>query len=222
MEQENHNLREIECPNCGFEVQADITTAITPGDQSLEQLFEGTLNQVVCDQCGIEFFCHTPLVFKTDEGDYVIYFNPEIAPLGYAEAEKQMKAALDASLADIPEHEKPECRLTLTRNEFIEKIALHLAELDDKIIEYLKFHIYSQEGLNLQSNELLFDFNRSDHEIIEFQVMDTVEGKLLYNTQTPVEAIEQIQHQLDAEDCPVNLEEVFSGLYVQVKKLLEK
>ena len=52
--------------------------------------------------------------------------------------------------------------------------------------------------------------------------MDIIEGKLLYNTQTSAEMIDQIQNQLSADDCPVDLDEIFSGLYVQVKKLTQE
>ena len=37
-----------------------------------------------------------------------------------------MQMALDASLEGIDIHERPECRLTLNRNDFIEKIVLIL------------------------------------------------------------------------------------------------
>jgi hypothetical protein len=219
MEQEDHNISEIECPNCGYAVQAEITTTIRPQDQAIEKLFENTLNFALCVQCSKEFFCDTPMVFKSKNSDYFIYFNPDIAELGWQEAEAQMQKALDASLAVLSDAEKPECRLTITRNDFIEKIAIHLADLDDRIIEYLKYHIYSQEGLSQEEYTLLYDFSRSDNEIIEFSVIDKNAGKLLHNTQTPHGMLAKIQNQLDQDECPIELDEIFSGLYVQVEKL---
>jgi hypothetical protein len=219
MEQEDHNLTTLDCPNCGFQVQAEITTTIRPSDQSIEELFDGTLNQSICDQCAKEFICESSLVFKSETDDYIIYFDSSIAGLGWEKAEEQMQVALDASLSGLDKDDRPECRLTLTRNEFIEKIAIHLANLDDKLIEYLKFHIYSQEKLNHQNVQLLYDFNRSDSEMIEFSVVDLKDGSHRHNTQTPHEMLEQLQNQLDSDDCPIDMDEVFSGLYVQVQKL---
>ena len=222
MEQEDQNLTDLDCPNCGYDIRAEIVTTIRPNDKSLEELFEGSLNRVICDQCATEFVCHSPLVFKSEESDYFVYYNPDIAALGWEKAQEQMQTALNASLNELHESERPECRLTLDRNDFIEKIAVHLADMDDKIIEYLKYHIFSHEGLSIGTHKLLYDFSRSDREILEFQVMNIVEGKLMYNTQTPYEMLEQMQNQLESEDCPVDVDEVFSGLYVQVDKLRQQ
>ena len=220
--QEDHNLTAVECPNCGFEVEAEITTTIRPSDQSLNDLFNGELNNVICNQCAQEFLFETPLVFKSENDDYVVYFNPEIPQSEWLAAEQQMTQALNASLAEIEAEDRPECRLTLNRNDFIEKIALNIADLDDRLIEYLKFHIYKQEaGFNPQTHSLLYDFSRSDSDILEFTVLDTVKGKVIQNTQTPVEALDQMKVQLEAENCPIDLDEVFNGLYVQVSKLFE-
>ena len=49
--------------------------------------------------------------------------------------------------------------------------------------------------------------------------MNINEGKHMYNTQTPVETLEQVQNELNTDNCPIDLDEVFDGLYVQVKKL---
>jgi len=220
--QEDHTLTAVECPNCGFEVETDITTTIRPSDQSLNDLFNGELNNVICNQCAQEFLFDTPLVFKSENDDYVIYFNPEIPQSEWRAAEEQMAQALNASLAEIEPEDRPECRLTLNRNDFIEKIALNIADLDDRLIEYLKFHIYKQEATyNPLTQSLLYDFSRSDNQILEFTVLDNTKGKVIQNTQTPIEALEQMKIQLEADNCPIDLDEVFSGLYVQVSKLFE-
>ena len=221
--QEDHTLTQVECPNCGFDIETDITTTIRPNDQSLTNLFNGELNNVICNQCAKEFLFETPLVFKSENDDYIIYYNPEIAQSEWLTAEDHMQKALDASLENLDPEDRPECRLTLTRNEFIEKIALCLADLDDKLIEYLKFHIYQQEsGYNPETQSLLYDFSRSDNDILEFTVLDKIKGKVTQNTQTPIEALEQMRSQLEAENCPIDLDEVFGGLYVQVERLFQK
>ena len=223
MESEDHNLTIIACPNCAYDVEADITTVLRVNDQALDALFQGELNRVICPQCSQEFLYESALVFKSEEQDYFIYYNPDIAPLGWKEADKQMKIALDSSLAELDPEDRPECRLTLTRNEFIEKIALHISNLDDRLIEYLKFHIFSQEeDLNPNVHHLLYDFSRSDHHMIEFSVIDTHEGKLLQNTQTPTDMLVTLQGMLEADDCPVDIDEVFAGLYVQAHCLFER
>jgi hypothetical protein len=218
-QEEDHSLTDIICPNCSFDIQAEITTTIRPADQSLQELFAGTLNQIICDQCAKEFLFETSLVFKNDDGSFFIFFNAAIAELGWKKAEEQMQLALNASLAELDADDRPECRLTLTRNEFIEKIAIHLANLDDKFMEYLKYHIFSQEALDRNKYSLLYDFSRSDNQIIEFSVIDKETGEIRHNTQTPHEMLEQIKNQLESDDCPVDIDEVFSGLYVQIQRL---
>ena len=221
--QEDHKQTTVECPNCGFEVITDITTTIRPGDQALTDLFNGDLNNVVCNQCAQDFLYETPLIFKSENDDFVIYFNPVIDPSEWQEAEEQMQKALSFSLEALEPEDRPECRLTLTRNDFIEKIALCIADLDDKIIEYLKFHIYKQEaGYDPATQMLLYDFSRSDNKILEFSVLDTAKGKVIQNTQTPIEALDQMKELLEADDCPIDLDEIFGGLYVQVGKILQR
>jgi hypothetical protein len=223
MDQQDQKDNIISCPNCSFDIQAIITTTIRAHDTALEELFNGNLNQCICEQCNQEFTFETPLVFKSDSHDYFIYYNPSIAELGWKVAQEQMQKALDNSLEGMGIHEKPECRLTLNRNDFVEKIALHLADLDDRLIEYLKFHIFSQENeLNAETHSLLYDFSRSDQDIIEFNVLETESGKLLHNTQTPIAMLQQLENLLSADDCPIELDQLLSGLYVQLDRLLKK
>lgn len=220
--QEDHTLSSVECPNCGFDIEAEITTTIRPDDQSLEELFNGELNNLICHQCAQEFLYETPLVFKSEDDSFIIYYNPEIPAGEWKAAEEQMEKALALSLENLDPEDRPECRLTLNRNEFVEKIALCLAELDDKLIEYLKFHIFKQDqSLDPVSQTLLYDFSRSDKEMLEFSVMDNAKGKVLQNTQTPATALDQMRAQLEADDCPIDLDDLFGKLYVQVVRLLQ-
>ena len=212
----------LECPNCGFEVFGEVVTTLRANDQALKQLFDNELNHFICDQCAQEFHMDTPLVYKSEDLDYFIYYNPDMAETGWEKASELMSQALNESLQDLDEMERPECRLTLDRNEFIEKIALHLADLDDKLIEYLKYNIFIKESdIDARIHTLLYDFSRSDHQILEFNVIDPLNGQYLHNTQTPIELLDQLQNLLESEDCPVDLDELFSGLYVQVKRLLK-
>ncbi|MCM8538396.1 MAG: CpXC domain-containing protein [Lentisphaeraceae bacterium] len=223
MEEEVQSANSIPCPNCGFDIFTEIITTIRSQDTALEELFNGDLNRCICDQCATDFIFETPLVFKSDDLDYFIYYNQSIEKLGWEVAQEQMQKALDASLEGMDIHERPECRLTLNRNDFIEKIALHLADLDDRMVEYLKFHIFSQEKeINTANHILLYDFSRSDKEMIEFNVLEKATGKLLHNTQTRIEMIEQLEGLLSADDCPIELDTLFSGLYVQLDRLTNK
>ncbi|MCM8533778.1 MAG: hypothetical protein NE330_21625, partial [Lentisphaeraceae bacterium] len=87
----------------------------------------------------------------------------------------------------------------------------------------LKFHIFSQEKeINTANHILLYDFSRSDKEMIEFNVLEKETGKLLHNTQTRIEMIEQLEGLLSADDCPIELDALFSGLYVQLDRLTKK
>ena len=220
--QEDHKLSSVECPNCGFDIEAEITTTIRPDDQSLNELFNGELNNLICHQCAQEFLFDSPLVFKNEDDSFIIYYNPEIPAEEWKAAEEQMQKALSLTLETLDPEDRPECRLTLTRNEFVEKIALSLADLDDKLIEYLKFHIYKQDAtIDQQLHTLLYDFSRSDKNILEFSIMDNAKGKVLQNTQTPASALDQMRMQLEADDCPIDIDELFDGLYVQVKKLFQ-
>ncbi len=222
MKEEDRKYQTIECPNCSFEVSAEITTTIRTTDQSLNDLFDGTLNNLICHQCAQEFVFETPLVYKSEDDSFVVFYNPLLPATDWQTAEAHMLKALEISLSDLSPEDSPECRLTLNRNDFIEKIALNIAELDDKLIEYLKFHIYQQEQYNPKVHSLYYDFSRSDHEMIEFSVIDHKTGKNLQNTQTPMSMLEELKELLEDEECPVDLDELFPGLYVQVNRIFQR
>ena len=76
--EEQDNITTIECPNCGFDIDANIVTTIRSLDTALEELFNGSLNNCICDQCSADFIFETPLVFKSDNQDYFIYYQKYI------------------------------------------------------------------------------------------------------------------------------------------------
>ena len=213
------NLIDLECPNCNFEISQEITTVINMGDQALEDLLNGYLNRVVCNQCATDFFYETPIIFKDEQNGYFIYFMPAPEGLPWTVAENNMQSVIEKAFEDM-HGEEPELRLTLSKQAFIEKIAIHLNELDDKIVEYFKFQIFNTEAsINPTSHELLYDFSSSNDEFIEFTVFDKKEKRPVSNNRAPMTIYNQFQELFNSDNPPVQLEQLFRGYYVHTDVL---
>ena len=174
----NEQLQQVECPNCGYELSVDIVTSFSIEDRALEDLFNSSLNVVVCDQCKVSFLNDISLIFRDNKQNYFIYYIPK----GENQSEQKLLAQMQelVSYLDLREEDYPELRLTLSRQNFIEKIALHIEELDDKVVEYLKFQIFfSENNLDRKQHHLFYNFSVSNKKTYVLRFLIIKKKKLL-------------------------------------------
>lgn len=212
-------MSEIHCPNCDEIIQAEIIQSIHEGDEAVKELFQGTLNILACYSCGKEFHHDSSIVFRSDDDSVVIFYNPELNAIDQAQAEAMMQQAVTAQDLELPDELQPDYRLCLSRNSFIEKIALVITEMDDKAIEYLKLQLYRQGEVTWPKELIFFDFNSYESENIDFVIIDKDSGKLLRKLAIPHESYEEIL-ELDAESDNAQLDQAFSGLIISAEKHL--
>lgn len=212
------DLTKIACPACSYEFDADVVTVIRPNDQGLEELLNGQLNCFECESCEKSFHYESALLYKDDESAYYVFLNSFYAQIGWEEAEEEMKKQLNVLFADLDEEERPECRLTTNRNEFVEKIMIQQCELDDRMVEYLKYHIFNTEReYDPNRHQLLFDFSRTDEDNIEFTIFDLAEHKPVGNLRVSMAHYHKFEEIFEQEN--VTLDMAFGGYYISVEKL---
>ena len=220
------DVRLVECPKCDGPLEVEPITVLRPGDQALQELFEGTLNVVSCEHCGVTFALRVPVLYRDDEAQYLVYNLPMESHADWREAEVQMAAVTERIFTDEPEIDEPACRLTVHRNEFIEKIALHCYGLDDRIVEYVKYQLLNHPsedfGLDPMRHQLFFDFSQEDDENLGFLVFDRETDQATARTHLPMDAYNEIAEMLaSSEKFGEELDLLFPGSYVSIERLNE-
>jgi len=221
---EHGNVRVVKCPKCDTPREVAPATVLHPGDQALAELFAGRLNVAACAQCGASFALEVPVLFRDDEARHLIYFLPLEDQTRWPEAESQMAELTRRVFADEPDLAPPTCRLTFRRSDFIEKIAILLRGLDDRVVEFVKYQLLNHPGeefgLDPVRQRLLFDFSRDEDENLAFLVYERETNQPTARTHLPMETYREIadmllgNHSLDEE-----LSQLFPGAYVSVERL---
>lgn len=218
------NVRVVECPRCDTPREVIPVTVLHPEDETLAELFAGRLNVVACAQCGASFALEVPVLFRDDETRHLVYFLPLEDPARWQEAEGQMAALTQKVFADVPGVDPPTCRLAFRRSDFVEKIAILLHGLDDRVVEYVKYQLFHHPtkafGLDPVRQRLLFDFSQEDDENLAFLVFERETNQASARTHLPMETYREIAAMLlDNQALEEELSQLFPGAYVSVERL---
>ena len=214
----------VVCPRCQRQQVAGLVQVIRPDDEHLPRLFQGELNRLSCAECGADFMVPAPMLFRDDDERFLIYCLPLAEQAQWQDAERKMNELTAAIFADSELEEPPECRLTLTRRRFLEKIAIHLHGLDDRLIEYIKYQLYSRrdEPIDPVRSELFYDFSPGDSSTLAFILFDRESGEAQAAAHIPRELYEELSAAfLTDGDLQQELEALFPGCYVSVERILK-
>ncbi len=217
-------VQEVSCPQCGASQEVEPITVLTPDDDELEALFKGHLNQVLCEQCEAAFMLRIPLLFRDDDDRFMVYYLPLDDRTKRAEVEKQMATVTQSIFGDTPPDERPELRLVMTLRRFIEKIAIHMHGLDDRIVEYVKYQLYRhpEQRIDPVRTELLYDFSQDDPDKLAFILFDRERGEAEAGTHLSLSLYDELAESfLQDEEMRSELNDLFPGYMVSVDQLME-
>ncbi|MFA4944113.1 MAG: CpXC domain-containing protein [Lentisphaeria bacterium] len=201
----------VKCPKCGAPQAAAPVTVLRPDDGALGLLFQGTLNLFTCAACGVRFKLEVALLYRDDARRRIVYYvPPEDAPTPAA-AEAQVAAILQGCFGGGGA-EKPECRLALSRQEFIEKIALLRAGLDDRLVEFIKYQLYlrHEAAMDPRQRQLFYDFSLAGRDDLGFILFDRATGKAQAGAHVPMAAYRELE---DAWRSSAELKEEIGRLF---------
>ena len=210
---------QISCPNCDSVIEYNITDSIHEDSAAIQELFEGTLNLVHCHACAVEFHVQTPITFRSQDGQFIVFFKPRVEGEDWHETEKQMQILMNEMASELPPELDPEARLVLDRNQFVEKIAAYINNIDDRIMEYIKFIMYRNGDAIWPTYDLYYDFNSPKPELLEFTMLKRSTGEAEKALSIPMEVYQKF---IENEEGEFDPDAIFPGLYVQVESLLEK
>jgi DNA-directed RNA polymerase subunit RPC12/RpoP len=194
----------IVCPHCGKPL-GDVrpVTAFCRQDKAIvSELFkgaEGTFNQFACAACGKNVRLDLALVYRDEDNSRLIYYLPPAERTTIAAAEEAIgKMITQLFGADAKPEDVPDCRLTLSLQEFIEKIALLEDGLDDRVVEFIKYHIYLRNEHDIDPHKvtLLYNFTASDPELLEFVIFGRKSGKAENATNVPMTLYHEVKDAL--------------------------
>jgi len=217
---------QIHCPRCRREQSLELYESINvKADPDLRQrLMANDINVVRCEECGLSFRVDKPLLYHDPARHIMIYMVP-FSDEAQESGERQfadLLLRLDSLLpADI---RPPTIGLVCSRIELVERIFLLEAGLNERIVEYLKYLLFTRntERLDPAHKELLFNAEDSTTESLCFVVQDVATKKLESMLKYDRSLYTALSEMFDRDEQTPRLIELFPGPRISARALLLK
>lgn len=216
----------IACPRCRAQMEATLYESVNvKTDPALrDRLMANQLNQVTCPECAFVFRVDKNLVYCDPDRRLLVYWVPTPED-NYAAGEAQFAELIQRMTAVLPaDLRAPDVHLVFSRIELVERIFLVEAGLNERIVEYIKYIIYTNNGGRLDPRQKILLFNAQDStpEHLCFVIQDATSRKLEAMLQYDRKAYEAMRETFAAEERSADLLELFPGPYVNARALLLK
>jgi hypothetical protein len=192
-------------------------------DPSLrDEIMSNRLNAVTCGECGFTFRVDKPLLYSDPDRGFMVNLLPATEDAAgqsqhqFSEWLQEMNQALPEGLA------APTVHLVFSRVELVERIFLLEAGLNERIIEYIKYIIYSKnmERLSALDKAILFDAEDSTDDALCFVVQDVKSRKLEEMLQYSRQAYHGLCEMFDRDEQTPSLMELFPGPHISARAIL--
>jgi hypothetical protein len=137
----------ITCPSCGTQQDVQLYDAITVDaePQLKDALMHNQLNRVDCADCELSFRVDLPMLYNDPANKILIHWIPENEETPREQVLEEFDRAMEHMNSLLPDDvEVPSVRLVLTRVELVELIFLIEAGLNQRVVEYVKYSIYTR------------------------------------------------------------------------------
>ncbi len=218
------NQYPIQCPKCEAEMDVELFDSInvTEAPALRDQLMANELNAVECAHCGFKFRVDKRLLYNDPDRRVMVFWFPGNEE-EYRNNKEEFVRSMDALNTALPdEFDPPAVHLVFTRTELVERIYLLEADLNERIIEYIKYMMYSRnlEKLNPGRKALLFNAEDSNAEALCFVVQDLESKQLEGMLQFDRSAYDGLLEMFDSDEKTAQLMELFPGPYISARELL--
>ncbi|MBW7908319.1 MAG: CpXC domain-containing protein [Kiritimatiellae bacterium] len=214
----------IRCPKCAAEQTISLYDAINVAEDPLlrKQLLENKLNAVTCPDCGFLFRVDKNLVYS-DAGRKLLIFLVPTPEEKYEQGEEQFISMLSELSGMLPDDmNAPSVHLVFSRVELVERIFLVEAGLDERLVEYIKYTLYTRNASQVDParKALLFNATDSTPDHLCFVVQDVETRKLEAMLQYAREAYDGLVEMFSADGNSADLFELFPGPHISARALL--
>ena len=213
----------ITCPGCGTTQDitlVEVLNAQTDPDLK-EDLMHNRLNRVSCSNCDIDFRVDLPLLYTDAEEELMIHWVPENEDANREQILEEFDEVIERMNAETDEQVPvPNVRLVMTRVELIELIYMVEAGMNQRVVEYVKYSIYTrnQEKLNPECHRMLLNVEDSTDDELVF-VMQNVEDQQLGQVLRYGRSAYESLLELFADD-PEEFMEMFPGPCISARDVL--
>ena len=222
-QQKTYNIR---CPKCQHDQSVQLYESINvktlPDLKKL--LMANQMNTVTCEQCTLTFRVDKPLLYHDPSRRFMIYQIP-LGENAIEAGEREFTDSVGRLSGLIPKDiPAPDVSLVFSRAELVERIFLHDAGLNERIIEYIKYMIYTRNSAKVDAARkiLLFDAEDSTPEALCFVVQDAESRKLEFVLQYDRKTYAALCETFDKDDQTPTLLELFPGPYISARRLVLK
>lgn len=219
----NTKTYNIKCPACGFHQDVQLHEAVNAArEPELKRaLMENRLNRVQCIDCEADFRIDVPLLYTDPAQNIMIHWIPETATLTKEHILSDFEQSLEELNGVLPSDVAvPSLRLVLTRVELVELIYIIEAGLNQRVVEYVKYSIYTRnmEKVDPRKYRLLLNVQDSTDDELCFvlqSVKDQQLGSMLRYGRAAYQSLRELHDENPEEFC-----EMFPGPCISARNLL--
>lgn len=213
----------IGCPSCGTQQDVQLYESINvdTDPQLKTALMQNQLNRVHCFDCEADFRVDLPLLYHDPSQNILIHWVPERPELTREMVLEEFDRSLEEMHAMMPDDvELPDVRLVLTRVELVELIFMIEAGLNQRVVEYVKYSIYTRniEKVDPEKYRLLLNVQDSTDEELLFvmqDVQDQTLGQVLRYGRSAYRSMSELY-----DEAPEEFIEMFPGPSISARNLL--
>lgn len=210
----------IRCPECSRKQEAELYDSINVAQEPdlKTALFENRLNHIECAGCGAGFRIDKPLLYHDADRNILIHWMPDTA-MSRDEILDEFDRNMEALHSALPEDiEPPRVRLVFTRAELVELIFIVEAGMEERVVEYIKYTIHSQNmnRVPAEQKQLLLNVQDSTTEELFFAVQNSETSELEEVLSYPREAYRNVcqMYKENAEEFM----DLFPGPYISARE----
>lgn len=212
----------IRCPQCGHQQSVELYDSINVAQQPdlKTALFENRLNRVQCESCEASFRVDKPLLYHDSDRNILIHWMPDTA-VSREEILDEFDRSMEELRAALPEDiEPPRVRLVFTRTELVELVFIIEAGMEERVVEYIKYTIHTQNMKRVPPAEKQLLLNVQDSTVDEliFAVQNAKTFELEDVLRYPRTAYRNILKMYC--DNPDEFTELFPGPYISARGAL--
>jgi hypothetical protein len=213
----------ISCPACGTpqDVQLYESINVQTDPQLKDALMHNQLNRIDCIDCQAGYRIDTPLLYNDPGCGILIHWIPEGGDLTREKILEDFDLSLEEMNDMVPEDiELPSVRLVLTRVELVELIFLLEAGLNQRVIEYVKYSIYTRnmEKVSPAKYRLLLNVQDSTDDELCFVMQDVQKqtlGQMLRYGRKAYQSMSELY-----DESPEEFIDMFPGPCISARNLL--
>lgn len=212
----------IRCPQCDYQQTVELYDSVHVAQHSdlKNALFENRLNRVTCEGCDASFRIDKPLLYHDADRNILIHWMPDTA-VSREEILDEFDQSMEELRATLPDDiEPPRVRLVFTRTELVELIFIIEAGMEERVVEYIKYAIHTQNPARVSPAEkqLLLNVQDSTADELLFVVQNVATFELEDVLRYPRTAYRNICDMY--REKPEEFVELFPGPYISARSAL--